>query len=312
MATLVPHDLYRHILSNLAPHDLCAVATASRALHHETTHLLYRDVDLHKAFSPQLLSWAYAVSDNPNLSALVRTLCLPSLNTVLPEVRASYDQAEVARAFTRAFGAIVNLVSLRLDLRSFDVLMEIEMMEHYLQWEYLMKSTFRLRLLHIVQGHTLFEPRGLISFLSNQPDLEDWTPTTRNPFPEESITQDMLSTSLLPRLAIFKLAYRDSLDIPLLKFATSRPLVRLCLSSNFQWHDDDSPFTDIMAVVYQCRHTLLHFRLEGGQDALPPVKVIETISQCLPGLKSVSLRWAHRGGSSMMVRMSFLMILWKF
>lgn len=295
----IPPELYPTIFTYLSPEAWVKVGATSRAFHYETNRLLYRDIDLYDRSRIQILGWADAVSHNSSLSELVRAVRLPSLIAYNDNAHNRRFQPErLQMALKNAFEAVVNLISLK--IRDEPTGNSSSKYMHYLDFALLTSSKFRLKSFHVfVTLDTLHDPHETVSFLLNQPDIEDWAQGARHLDSESSaITEDMLSSSFLPNLSTFELLCHYPFDLPLLEFVTSRrPLVRLAVEFKGENPVDHDPLIRILGCVHLCHQTLLHFHYcawnsDVGDDFITSsVEQIQNIAQQLPGLKS--LRYAR-------------------
>lgn len=304
----IPQELYPSIFIHLPPKDWVTITLTSRAFHYETSRLLYRDVNLCHCSRTQIHSWADAVAYNSFLSNLVRTLRLP---TVIPIKRSALvPSRQLVVALKNAFEAVVNLVSLKIRDEN-----RKPPSKHasYLDFDMLVKlGSFRLKTLHVFGNETLCDPYEMVSFLSKQPEIEDWAQGISCPATKSAITEDMLSSSLLPHLSTFGLMCHYPCDLPLLNFATSRPLVRLAVQFDIYSEtqmEDLNPLIRIMKCVHRCHETLLLFHYcdwnEESSISTPPAGQIRLIAQQLPRLKALSY---SREKFWITVRLSYLFI----
>lgn len=288
----IPQELYLHVLKHLSIGDLYQAATASRALHREANVVLYRNIDLtelHRGSSRmRVLQWATAVAYNPSLSELIHTLYLPAQ---LPHVEKPLlvVQPEITGALTKAFEAISNLVGLEIVIRP------LSRGSHcHVSFEVLLAGLFRLKAFRISGCGNAPQlaclPRKLLAFLSNQPEIEECEVPDRLGYPnpdQETVAEDMLYSSLLPRLSDYTVTYRNHFDLPLIKLITIRPLVRLFIDMD---HDADHPVTEIMEYLGGCCKTLRHLRLGYWEEnqLLSLAEIIGIVSQRLPRLETLN------------------------
>lgn len=238
----IPQELYTTIFDHLPYRELAQVATASRRFHHETSRLLYCDVDLAEGSKQDIISWANAVAQNRFLSGLVRTLYLPAIVPVK-----SYPHIplrELQTALKNTFGAIDNLTFL-------EVMYLAENqgdMEHLLNFDIFSTSLFRLKTFCDPESG-LKNPYEQRLFLSQQTEIERWEANIEQQFPEE-----FFSSSLLPRLSDMTM---NVWNLPILKFAASRALVYLSVDCTVA-EGEDVPFKQVMEQLRRCHQTLQH------------------------------------------------------
>lgn len=293
----IPRELCASIFSYLQPNDLFQVGTISRAFHYEANRLLYRTIDLSDASDQQLLSWANAVAQNPSLGNLVRTLWFQS--SILIRHDSLADDQMKHEALKKALGAVVNLQTLKITRRHKGQYHPfLFTMRHYAIQELFETSKFRLRSFRIDGLENFNSPLELFSFLSKQPEIEDWSQTTdplRIVSDEWNTAGNTFKSAFLPHLHTFETNCRFPIDLPLLRFVTSeaQSLVRLSIkmSAGDESRDRD-PFEQIMEYVHPCRQTLMHFHYGTWVNdkfiALSLADQIGCIAQVLPGLQSLS------------------------
>lgn len=281
----IPHELYRPIILNLSPNHLANVAIASRALHYETTLALYCNVNLRDASIDRILSWANAVAHNSRLAEQVKSICLPSEVCGSRYTGNLSEVPEVQESLTKAFGAVFNLVSF-LIRPCRDPAIVNNSRYSYLTFDCFKTCHFRLKSFRVFASSTLSEREGLLLFLSQQTEIEDWVacdPKMSN----NVITQSMLPSSLLPKLSTFYMNYYNTHGLPLLKFASSRPLVWLSIENNRP--DESRSLVEILEAAGGCRQTLLHFEYLSLQSIVYTklANHISFISRTFPRLESL-------------------------
>lgn len=197
-------------------------------------------------------------------------------------------------AIKYALAAVVNLSSLTIDEHLFNKTSSTH--TYYLDFDLLIKSTnFRLKSFRVFRDkETIREPRAMVSFLLNQPGIEDWVQMAIDEGPASALTEDMLSPPLLPLLSTFEMHCHYPYDLPLLKSAISRPLVRLALLlDNYGGTEEEGldPFRRVMECVRGCHQTLLLLNYCDMEEDSPPevaVGQLCIIAQQLPRLKTLS------------------------
>lgn len=280
----LPLELYSPIFIHLPTKHLAKVGLTSRACHQETNRILYRDIDLSTGSGEQLYSWADAVARNSSLSDIVCTLFIPPLASVGPGSNLELD--EIQGTLTKAFGAIANLISLKVGFEYHPN----QIHYRYLTLGLFKTSRFRLKTFH-VRSPIAMTPRELLSFLSTQPTIGDWVPFNRD-WPDsgldKAISEVMPPPSLLPALSIFEMLCDIKYDRPILEFVTSRPLVWLRLYVFHLRSNNDS----VIEYVHRCHRTLLHpyyglWPSDKSTDFSVAVNDIGIIAHRLPALKSL-------------------------
>lgn len=124
-----------------------------------------------------------------------------------------------------------------------------------------------------------------------QPEIEEWEfpmVSEYSDLDEYTITEDVLSPSLLPRLSTCAVSYHTYVDLPLVKFVVSRPLE----SVYFDVLDCPGlPVEEVVEHLGGCCKTLRHltfcYRIPEDQHSSFAKDIIETISQWLPQLKTL-------------------------
>lgn len=158
--------------------------------------------------------------------------------------------------------------------------------ERYLDFDIFSASLFRLKSFRdTLPG--LDNPHDLGLFLSQQTEIEHWTPDSWRRYPQEGF----FSSSLLPRLSDLEM---NRLCFSLLEFAVLRPLVYLSIKVNIIDGEDD-PHKLVMEQLCRCNQTLHHFGCSlfvvfQASQILKPAERIGIISQHVPGLRTLSYK----------------------
>lgn len=277
----ISQDLYPYILCHLSPSDLAMASRVSRIFHFEASIILYCNIDLLDSTVDQILSWAYAVARNPRLGRLVRTLCLQGEIPPQVDVGGGHEVLGLMKsALTKAFGAIVSLSSLK-TVSAFNGL------DTYLTMDQFRKGTFRLRTFLMYQDLDRDDRVGMISFLSEQSEIEHLSFPKTSVWSNQVITTEMLPDTLLPRLSVFETVYQSHSDFLFLKFVTSkRALVRLAITIHTGWVGPHGEVGEVLGCVSQCHHSLRYFWLREDDGAINGFTTqIGEIAKNLPRLR---------------------------